>query len=814
MQSDTIHTTTSRAIRSSGTREHPVTILGGTKAETLRSLKGSVSKCRILEQVSFTLEDWNKGRDEVLTHIRRTLGSKALAVRSSAQYEDGFASSFAGAYSSVLDIDGRSESALTAAIVRVIASYPDSRCQHQVLVQPMLQNVQLNGVVLTRTLDEGAPYYVINYDDTTGGTTSVTSGTCQVHKTLVVHRDSAEESHEPARPLDSLLSAVQEIESFLNSDSLDMEFAIDTNGHVYMLQVRPMTTILRDHRQLDSDVATHIKQMKEQFRRLQKPPPFTLGRRSGFGVMPDWNPAEIIGIRPGALALSLYRYLLMDTTWATQRAEYGYRNVHAQPLLTEFCGHPYVDIRSSFNSFLPAAIDDDLGTRLVDYYITRLERNPHLHDKVEFDVVPTCYTLEFTDWRERLEEEGDFAPMEIDRLGDGLRVITHNAFLRNSGDLAAVETAQRRCTEIIDQVPAPLERALALLDDCRNFGAIVFAHLARSAFVAIALLRSAVRTRVISQAAMHSFMGSLRTISRRMSDDLIGICIGKLERDTFIARYGHLRPGTYEITSQSYFEMADDLIPRTTDRMTARKPADISNYAWESEREAFGKALKKAGLSADLAVIEKFMREAIEGREYAKFALSRNISGALDALSEFGMRHGMTRESLSHVSIRDIMALHENGMSVGENFDRLSYSAREGARKLRMAYAIELPALIFSERDFTYFSCDADQPNFVGNKHILAKCVSVDHDSALSVIRLGGKIVLLSRADPGFDWLFGSSIAGLITQYGGANSHMTIRAAEHGIPAAIGVGPTLYRKLTTARVLELNARTRQIQVVA
>ena len=31
--------------------------------------------------------------------------------------------------------------------------------------------------------------------------------------------------------------------------------------------------------------------------------------------MPDWNPAEIIGIKPKPLALSLYRELITDHIW-------------------------------------------------------------------------------------------------------------------------------------------------------------------------------------------------------------------------------------------------------------------------------------------------------------------------------------------------------------------------------------------------------------------------------------------------------------------------------------------------------------------
>ena len=72
--------------------------------------------------------------------------------------------------------------------------------------------------------------------------------------------------------------------------------------------------------------------------------------------MPDWNPAEIIGTNPGQLAVSLYQHLILNDVWATQRAEFGYKDVRPQPLLRMFAGKPYIDIRASFNSFIPKGL--------------------------------------------------------------------------------------------------------------------------------------------------------------------------------------------------------------------------------------------------------------------------------------------------------------------------------------------------------------------------------------------------------------------------------------------------------------------------
>ena len=91
---------------------------------------------------------------------------------------------------------------------------------------------------------------------------------------------------------------------------------------------------------------------------------------------------------------------------------------------------------------------------------------------------------------------------------------------------------------------------------------------------------------------------------------------------------------------------------------------------------------------------------------------------------------------------------------------------------------------------------------------------SIDLTDSKSVpLGLEGAIVLIPQADPGFDWLFGQSIAGLITMYGGANSHMTVRAAEFGLPAAIGVGENLYERLSNAQVIELDCGNQWLSVV-
>ena len=152
-------------------------------------------------------------------------------MRSSALSEDGFQTSNAGAYESILDINSNVKENVVDAIDAVVESYVDRNTANQVLVQPMIEDVSVSGVVFTRTLSENSPYYVINFDDSSSGTDTITSGSSKDHKILVVLRESGMESSDGIpEQLHGLLPAITEIENLLNFQPLDIEFAIGREG--------------------------------------------------------------------------------------------------------------------------------------------------------------------------------------------------------------------------------------------------------------------------------------------------------------------------------------------------------------------------------------------------------------------------------------------------------------------------------------------------------------------------------------------------------------------------------------------------------
>ena len=79
----------------------------GTKAQSLKRLEDVITMSKIAPQISFTVEEWNNKSKEIINVIQSKFELKKIIVRSSAISEDGFDSSNAGAYVSVLNIDAK-----------------------------------------------------------------------------------------------------------------------------------------------------------------------------------------------------------------------------------------------------------------------------------------------------------------------------------------------------------------------------------------------------------------------------------------------------------------------------------------------------------------------------------------------------------------------------------------------------------------------------------------------------------------------------------------------------------------------------------
>jgi phosphoenolpyruvate-protein kinase (PTS system EI component) len=104
------------------------------------------------------------------------------------------------------------------------------------------------------------------------------------------------------------------------------------------------------------------------------------------------------------------------------------------------------------------------------------------------------------------------------------------------------------------------------------------------------------------------------------------------------------------------------------------------------------------------------------------------------------------------------------------------------------------------------------KPNFITTKKIKGNIIKLDKKHIQNT-SLKNKIILIENADPGFDWIFTQNPLGLITKYGGVASHMSIRCAEQGLPAAIGCGEMIFEQLTSSSKILLDCNSNEILIL-
>jgi hypothetical protein len=778
----------------------------GSKADVLARLRPRLKRSWILPDFVFTVARWRQGPQEILATVARSFAPGTLIVRSSARNEDGWLQSEAGRYTSVPDVDAQDSGSLQGAIERVIDSYDTEDGAHQVLVQPMFTDVDLSGVVFTRDAGTLAPYYVFSFDASSGRAGTVTSGTGRDLRARV-HLRSA-----PGRIADARIAAVHaaslELERLTGCDRLDIEFAVTPKGEVVTFQVRPLVADPASGSGLDARIRGALGAVRRRVEDAQGEHPPLLGRGTMYGVMPDWNPAEMLGLKPRRLAVSLYRTLITDLVWAEQRRRYGYRNVSGSPLLVELAGIPFVDVRVDFNSFVPADLDDGRAARLVDFYLAKLRAHPESHDKVEFEVVFSCHT---PDLAERVEElachgfDADDRRAVCESLARLTRRMIHPRHGLYLADRRRIQKLRARQDGILASDLPPLAKVRRLLEDCRHGGTLPFAGLARAAFVAIEWLRSLERLGVITRRHADELLATLDTVTRRLQRDASLLGHGGLTRHEFLDRYGHLRPGTYHILSRRYDEAFDEYFFTDRGPAPAAAPprrARVEDILDGAQRREIDALLKRDDLGLDAAGFLRFVARAVEGRELAKFHFSRSVSEALRLLAGIGRARGLSEDDLSHLDVQSVL----------QERPRAEWAAEIARNReaYRVTERIKLPFLLSDPEEVFSFEVSPAVPTFVTRKNVVARTVAGDR---LTRESCGDRIVLLESADPGYDWIFAHGIAGLVTLFGGPNSHMAIRASELGIAAVIGCGEQRYRDWSRARVLEIDAGNASVNVV-
>lgn len=788
-----------------GNSSRNVSNLISTKANTLLVLKDRLKKSKIEDIFIFTVNEFMLNRDEVIDNIQKMFSSGKIVIRSSSEREDAFEASNAGHYDSVLNVNVIDRDEICLAINKVIASYQvDNDEDDQILVQRQTQNVLVSGVIFTRDIQRNRPYYVINYDSS-GSTDSVTSGTGGTSAWMI---DSIVNENIPDK-WKKLMQSVKEIEKILSGMLLDIEFAI-TSTDIVIFQVRPLAAAYKYGRKFgDHEVFQARNDAIEKYRRYEKQ-----GIVS-FSDMAFWNPSEIIGDNPKNLDYSLYRHIITKKAWNEGIVSLGYRTVNNE-LMYRFGNKPYINLEYSFEALVPMGVPDSLAQKLKDFYINELKKDMSAHDKIEFEIALNCFDFSTRERLERLLDCG-FTYEDVNELEHALRIMTgrsvneYKAILDN--DLKSIRTLESIRLEIQNITYSTTDYRLiaksvhTLLESIVKFGTTQFSRQARCAFIAKSLLKSLFDKGYINIEEYNGFLSGIKTVAVEYEEDYNKVVNGELGQEEFRLKYGHLRSGTYNIRTPRYDRM-DGLFSQNAGIRNSTN-GKIRNKCWD---DIILKAFAQAMDDADFGDISPedvlfFLHKSMEEREYFKFVFTKSLSYVIEMIRKMGELIHVDPRDLSYLELPEIFAVEYY-----EDSDRLWQLWNLIIEKRKDIYRINskliLPSIIWSEKEFDYIENIAARPNYITDKKASNDIVYLDDDR--TDLELEGKIICIEKADPGYDWIFTKKIAGLITKYGGAASHMAIRCAEFMIPAAIGCGNDLFDYARNSKKITLDCKHEKI----
>ncbi len=784
-----------------------------TKANTLVSIKPKLKKSFIEKIFVFTKAQWDKSDSKVLVQIQKEFKEK-IVVRSSSFIEDGRSSSYAGFFHSELDVDPLNSEKVKEAISKVFTSYSKHEMnsqEDQILVQSLTGGVAVSGVVFTRNIQNSAPYYVVNYD-VSSRTDSVTSGS--VGNKLEILRNVQIEDLSP--PWRSLVESVKEIEELLHNLALDIEFAIKESGEVVIFQIRPLAACQKYGDIPDDKIFSTVKGLSETYAGYSKHS--IIDSHYSLSDMSFWNPAEIIGDRPDNLAYSTYRYLIMNNAWNIGIIPLGYRRVD-RDLMVRLGNKPYIEVETSFAALLPAELEDSTTEKLIRYYRDKLQKRPEFHDKIEFEVVHNCFSPVTDNQLEELKtvlSQGEFKHLRKSLIRLSQRIFdSYEETVENDlKSLKILSERRKRKSSGYEKlsIQEKISLILELLEDTKELGTPQFSRIARLAFIGNQYLKGLISREVLSNSEVDSFVSSIETVASELNNDFSRVISGELPVDVFIKRYGHLRPGSYDITklpyskNPGYFRL-DRQSSKTNSNFSGEVPIDIGRF--KASIDGF---LESFEISISSDALLKFIEETIKYRESFKFEFTVSLSLALEILADVGEQIGFDRKMLSYLSVESLRGVSPS--SGIQEIQDLWRSQIEGRKLIEGLFNyLSMPSLIFGRHDIDVIHSHIIRPNFVSNKIVTEEMLDIESLATEDYDLTSGRIVLLEKADPGYDWIFSKGIVGLITRYGGVASHMAIRCAEFNIPAAIGCGEVIYKDLQSKNIAQLDCVNKTITTI-
>jgi phosphoenolpyruvate synthase/pyruvate phosphate dikinase len=683
------------------------------------------------------------------------LSSYSLAVRSSATGEDSKENSFAGQNSTFLFVDNKLD--LVVAIQNCFDSIKKESSKAyrkhflgsseeipmNVVIQRMIDPAY-SGVYFSKDPRGKLDSWMLEYIDGVGE--DLVSGK---RTPIILSEENRSSQHINPTQLEELLESAKLVESKYE-DEFDMEWTIDKNGDVFILQARPITA---------KGSVSNIKVTGEkELKRLQS-------SYSGDTVWDGQTFAEWTGA-PSSFTRELWaKAFTKGAAFDLALKKLGYlgfsESGESSGLLDSVFGRAYINL-SRLGELYFGAIPFDI------------EPLPHPH--LKFNFLKISLKVIFS------------APLTLFRM---LRV----SFKVNTSRKVYIQKAQEALIEFSTKMQRPNDPTTynewsdEKLNARLEKEAFVFTHHTLFwPFVLISLTETTTQTLISLLNGIVSKEEASQTIKRWMGEGLetetweMGqyfkkACAKQELRTMFLERYGHRGPGELDLISKRWIELGQDSFYDLSEEDYLKYKSEHTFLDVEGEIESL-KTFKKSIILDEWLLL----KQLLELREKWKMTLLKPFSHLRFLLLEKAKRLSLEDgNDLFWLNNKEIMAFKQHLELIKQRkekaklFSHFNFSLVTSLKEIEQVIKGEIST---SEG----FSGEGLSPGLVKGTIV----VVVNPENMKDIEWPENPILVAQSTDPGWTPLFIKS-RGIIVERGGVLSHCAIVAREMGIPAVSGI---------------------------
>ena len=161
-----------------------------------------------------------------------------------------------------------------------------------------------------------------------------------------------------------------------------------------------------------------------------------------------------------------------------------------------------------------------------------------------------------------------------------------------------------------------------------------------------------------------------------------------------INKYGHLRPGTYEITSDPYWKNPDKYLTTSLKKEKTEKEFIFT----EKEKAGISKIINNLDKSINFDDFKKYLIKSIQERERVKFEFTKSISLSLDLIENWGKKVNIEINDIKYLKYENLIKFIDHG-----DLNELRKVIKQNKENFIYTQIINLPDIIENEGDFHYF---------------------------------------------------------------------------------------------------------------